>query len=135
MIDALVSGKFIKQPELKVSKNDTPYTNFLLSVSVGEADNIVVSGIAFGDYAEWIAKLGKGDAISVTGALKPTEWQDKATNETRHGLSVTVSDVLSVYDIKKRRKPEPSDISTQQDKPPYNVSKPNDRPFDDPIEF
>jgi len=43
-------------------------------------------------------------------ALKPNEWADKATNIVKHGLSVTVSNSLSVYDIQKRRKPKP-DVS------------------------
>lgn len=117
MLDALISGKFIKQPELKTSQNNKPYCQFLMSVHVGEPENIVVSGIAFGNHAERLAKLGKGDAISVIGALKPTQWQDKNTNETKHGLSVTVADVLSVYDIKKKRNAEASENSTQQGKP------------------
>ncbi len=102
MIDALVSGKLIKQPELKVSQNGNHYTNFLLSRHVDEPKNVVVSCMAFGEVAERIDQLGKGDASAVVGALKPFEWQDSATYETRHGLNLTVSSVLSVYDIKKR---------------------------------
>ncbi|MEI7870105.1 MAG: hypothetical protein WCI11_19655, partial [Candidatus Methylumidiphilus sp.] len=44
-----------------------------------------------------------GDALTVTGALKPSTWADKATGETKHGLNVTVSACLSAYDVKKRR--------------------------------
>ncbi len=104
----------------------------LLSVHVGEPENIVVSGIAFGSHAERIAKLGKGDAVSVIGALKPTEWADKATGESRRGLSVTVADVLSVYDIKKR-KPEASGfVGTYQPPPPYRAGG-QQHEFDDEI--
>jgi single-stranded DNA-binding protein len=139
MLDALISGKLIKQPELKVSQNNKPYCQFLMAVHVGDPDNVVVRGIAFGSHAERVAKLGKGDAVSIIGALKPTEWADKATGETKHGLSVTVSNVLSVYDIKKKRKPDTPDNSTYQGtytpSPPYNANKPHHRPFDDPIGF
>jgi single-stranded DNA-binding protein len=135
MLDALISGKLIKQPEIKTSQNNNQYCYFLLSVHISEPENIIVSGIAFGSHAERIAKLGKGDAVSVIGALKPTEWADKATGETKHGLSVTVADVLSVYDIKKKRKSDIPENSTQQDKQPYNVNKPHVRPFDDPTGF
>jgi hypothetical protein len=103
MIDALISGKLIKDTVLKTGQSGKPYLQFLLSVSIGEPQPVVVSGIAFGETAERIAKLGKGDALSVIGGLKPSEWVDKATGETKHGLSVTVSDCLSVYQIKKRR--------------------------------
>jgi single-stranded DNA-binding protein len=105
MLDALISGKLIKDTELKTGQSGKAYCQFLMTVHVGEPENIVISGIAFGSHAERVAKLGRGDALSVIGALKPTEWQDKATGETRRGLSVTVADVLCVYDIKKRRKP------------------------------
>lgn len=135
MLDALLSGKLIKQPELKTSQNNKQYCQFLLGVHIGVPENIIVSGIAFGSHAERIAKLGKGDAVSVIGALKPTEWQNKATNETKHGLSVTVGNVLSVYDISKKRKADMPDNSTHQDKPPYNVDKPRHKPFDDGIGF
>ena len=131
MLDAHISGKLIKQPELKTGQSGKPYCQFLMTVHVGEPENIVISGIAFGSHAERIAKLGKGDAVSVIGVLKPTEWADKATGETKRGLSVTVSDVLTVYDIKKKRKAETSENITQQDKPPYSMEK----PFDDEIGF
>lgn len=127
MLDALISGKLIKDTELKTSQNGKPYSNFLLSVGINEPENIVVSGIAFGVHAERIAKLSKGDALAVIGALKPTEWQDKATHEDRHGLSVTVADVLTVYDIKKRRKPTEPDGKPNH--PPYG----NPPPYDDEL--
>jgi single-stranded DNA-binding protein len=135
MLDALISGKLIKQSELKTGQSGKPYCQFLLGVHIGEPENIVISGIAFGSHAERIAKLGKGDAVSVIGALKPTEWQDKATDETKHGLSVTVANVLSVYDIKKKRHNEIPDNSTHIDKPPYNVNKPHVMPFNDELGF
>jgi single-stranded DNA-binding protein len=142
-IDVLTNGKLIKDPALKTSQNDNLYCQFLLSVSVGEAENIVISGIAFGIVAERVTKLGKGDAISVIGTLKPTEWQDKATNETKHGLSVIVTDILSVYDIKKRRKVEAPDGTTHTNQtpaqgaylPPANYGKPHERPYDDELTF
>ena len=137
MLDALISGKLIKQPELKVSPNNKQYCQFLLGVHIGEPENIIVSGIAFGSHAERIAKLGKGDAISVIGGLKPSEWADKATGETKRGLSVTVANVLSVYDIKKKRKPDTPENSTHKGTYTllYNAGKPHHRPFDDEIEF
>jgi single-stranded DNA-binding protein len=51
--------------------------------------------------AERLAQLKKGDSLSVAGPLKPTEYEKNG--ETKHGLSVTVNQILSVYDIKKRR--------------------------------
>ena len=103
MIDALVSGKLVKEPELKTGPSGKHFCNFLLSVSINnEPQPIVVSAIAFEAVAERIAKLGKGDSVSVIGSLKPSEWIDKS-GEVKHGLNITVNNALSPYDIKKRR--------------------------------
>ena len=103
MIDALISGKLLRDTELKTSANDNRYCHFMLSVHTGEPAPIIVTGIAFNEVAEKIARLKKGDALTVAGSLKPTEWTDKTTGETKHGLNVTVSNGLTAYDIKKRK--------------------------------
>ncbi len=126
MIDALISGKLIKDPSLRTGQSGNQFAQFMLSVHVGDDESIVVSGLAFGDVAEKIVLLKKGDPLSVVGSLKPTEWEDRNTNETRHGLSVMVNAALSLYDIKKR-KPKPV---------PTSKSKPTVVPdFDDEIAF
>jgi single-stranded DNA-binding protein len=109
MIDALVSGKLIRDPQIKTSANGNQYVQFLMSVSNhGEADTQVISGIGFDEsVVNKINLLKKGDSLAVVGSLKQTEWQDKATNETKHGLSITANQSLSIYDIKKR-KPKPA---------------------------
>jgi single-stranded DNA-binding protein len=103
MIDALITGKLIRDPVLKTGPSGKHYCNFLLSVPTGDVEPVIVSGMAFADAAERIGKLMKGDALSVAGALKPSEWTDKTTGELKHGLNVTVSAALSAYDVKKRR--------------------------------
>lgn len=103
MIEALMSGKLFRDTIIKTSANQNPYCNFILSVHIGEDKPVLVSGIAFNDSAEKIAKLKKGDALSVIGSIKPSRWADKNTGETKHGLTMTVNECLSVYDLKKRR--------------------------------
>ncbi len=103
MIDALISGRLIRDPVTKTAANGKSFVNFLLSVPVGDEEPVIVSGIAFADAAERIGRLGKGDALAVTGSLKPSTWMDKATGEERHGLNVTVSACLSPYDVRKCR--------------------------------
>jgi len=103
MLDALISGKLIKDPRSGNSAGGTAYTQFMLSVPVGEPQPMVITGVAFGDVAGRIAKLQKGDSMSVIGSLKPTEWTDKTTSEIKHGMNVTANNALSVYDIQKRK--------------------------------
>lgn len=130
MLEALVSGKLIKDPSTRTGPSGKPYTQFLLSVSIGEEQPIVVSGIAFGEVAQRISLLKKGDPLAVIGSLKPSEWQDKTTGETKHGLSVTVNNSLSPYDIKKR-KPTPKPDSPE----PKSANGNEPPPYDDDLTF
>jgi single-stranded DNA-binding protein len=129
MIDALVAGRLIQTPTLRTGASGKPFTNFLLSVAVGEDQPVVVSGIAFGEESEKIAKLAKGDPLAVIGSLKPSSWADKATGESKHGLSITVNQSLSPYDIKKKR-------AKPADSPAGNpASGNNPKLFDDELDF
>jgi single-stranded DNA-binding protein len=129
MIDALISGKLIRDTETKISSKGTAYCNFLLAVPIGEEQPVIVSGIAFNDVAERIGRLKKGDAMTVTGALKPSSWNDKSTGEEKHGLSVTVSSCLSAYDVAKRREKKPDSAGQQ------NGYRGQEQPFNDAVPF
>ncbi len=138
MIDALVTGKLIRDPSTKTGASGKPFVSFLLSVHIGDEDSVVVSGIAFNDAAERIGRLGKGDSLAVTGSLKPTNWQDKETGEERHGLNITVSACLSPYDVRKRRSagevsenPKPRPQAAGQREPVHA----EDDGFDDDLSF
>lgn len=126
MIDALVSGKLIKDTTFRTGPSGKPYAQFLLSVHTGEEQPIIVSGIAFGEVAQRVALLKKGDPLAVIGSLKPSEWADKATGETKHGLNITVNNSMSPYDIKKR-KAVPDNQAARSGNEPH--------PFNDDIEF
>ena len=129
MIECLVSGRLIRDATLQTGKSGKPYCQFLLSAPIQDSEPVVISGIAFSETAQRIALLKKGDALSIVGSLKPSEWQDKNTNELKHGLSVTVSSVLTVYDIQKRRgKPKPDQAGN-------TTSGNNPQPYNDDIEF
>ncbi|WP_020561785.1 single-stranded DNA-binding protein [Methylosarcina fibrata] len=128
MIDALITGKLLRDPALKTGSSGKPYCNFLLSVPTNDGEYTLVSGIAFGDVAGRLTKLQKGDALSVAGSLKPSEWADKSTGEIKRGLSITVSAALSAYDVKKRRGGE----SRQSNPAPPSRGYPN---YDDALPF
>jgi len=65
--------------------------------------------------------------------LKPSSWADKTSGETRHGLSITVNQSLSPYDITKRKpKPKP-DAGSSADKPVSGY--PSQLPYNDDLDF
>ncbi|MEI6147231.1 MAG: single-stranded DNA-binding protein, partial [Methylococcales bacterium] len=119
---------------LKTGQSGKHFTQFLLSVSVGEEKPTVVSGIAFTETAEKIAKLKRGDSISIVGALKNSEWVCKTTGNLKQGLSITVSASLSAYDIKKRR-PKAEAQADQHTNNCENGSRYVSMPFNDSIPF
>ena len=81
--------------------------------------------MAFDSIAERIAKLQKGDPLAVVGSLKPSQWIDKVTGALKTGLSVTVNNALSPYDIKKRRPATDSTVNAGS----------HVKPFDDELLF
>lgn len=142
MIDALIAGKLIRDPMTKTGPSGKPYCNFLLSVFTGDESPTLVSGIAFQDVAERIGRLSKGDSLAVTGSLKPSSWNDKATGELKHGLNVTAQAALSPYDVQRRK--GATDAPAQGKTQPRAANGPrngqgNRYPdsggFDDPLDF
>jgi hypothetical protein len=107
MIDALITGKLLKDPVELTGKTGQPFAKFVLSVPTKDGAYALVSGIAFADVAERIGRLHKGDALTVAGELSPSAWTDREGVE-KHGLNVVASAALSAYDIKKRRPKETS---------------------------
>ena len=77
MIDTLIAGKLIQAPSLKTGKTGNSFTNFLLSVHVGEEKPVVVPGIAFADLTQKIAFKGnesltnKGEKSNQIGDFLP----------------------------------------------------------------
>lgn len=72
MIEAMISGKVIKDAEPKVSGSGKEY--LLLIVRHEEA---LVRVMLFGDDAQRLAKVRRGDAVAVVGSLTIGEWQGK----------------------------------------------------------
>jgi single-strand DNA-binding protein len=75
----------------------------------------VVGGIAFGETAKHISRLKAGDALSVSGSLKPSSWTDKVTDEIKYGLSINAKSALSIQDSteKKPSKPNPKPVKAR----------------------
>lgn len=73
MIEAMVSGKLIRDAETKTSASGKPYGLFLVAV----AEDMVCRAMLFGDEQERFAGLKRGDAIGLVGSLQVSIWNEK----------------------------------------------------------
>jgi single-stranded DNA-binding protein len=130
MINALISGRLVKDPVRKIGQSGKPFCNFVLAVNQhNEETTVLVSGICFGDVAEKVSRLKKGDPLTVVGQVAITEWQGK-DGVHKVGLNITVSNALSPYEVSKRR----GTTSAQKQNPsPHDYSGGYNDDFDDEI--
>lgn len=105
MIDALIQGKLLKDPEARQTKAGKPYATARMRVPTTDpAVTIFASVVAFDPEAvAALLALGAGDAVSVAGPLKVGVWTDNNGN-TYPTLDVVADRVLSVYAIRKQRR-------------------------------
>ena len=107
MIAALATGQVVRAPKSGTSASGTRWANTTLRCSTGTdkegaALSSFVSVIAFGDTADKLAKLGQGDAISVQGPMKQTQYTTDS-GEVRHGLEILANNILTPYAVRQRR--------------------------------
>lgn len=122
MITSLISGKLIADPRSGQSANGNGWCRVTVACPVqggkeGEPDSIVATVIAFGDEARKLEKLTKGDSISAVGSSRLSHWE--RNGETRTGLDIVATQVMTPYLIKQKRNHDKDD--TQSDRPPKDV--------------
>jgi single-stranded DNA-binding protein len=113
MLSVLCGGTLIGDPKSRTSATGKPYCTASLRVPAEDADPMLVSIIAFNaDAVAALLVLTKGDFCAVAGRAKLTSWEKDG--EQRHGLSVTADQVLTIYQIEKRRKraAAPEEVTT-----------------------
>ncbi|MFV0601951.1 MAG: single-stranded DNA-binding protein [Brachymonas sp.] len=103
MIDGLVAGRVYGQPQSRNDANGKPYAFGKVRAATKEGDSLFVSVIVFGDAVGPFLALGDGDSVALAGSLTPKAWTDKATGEPRAGLDMQVHQVLSIYQLQKKR--------------------------------
>jgi single-stranded DNA-binding protein len=101
VLDVLISGKLIRDPVSRTGQSGKPFTTALLRCDTGEEEQTLVSVIAFNEVSERLSRLKAGDGVAIVGSAKLSSWEKDG--ETKHGLSVTASSVLSAFDVKRRR--------------------------------
>ena len=107
MINALLAGQLASQPKSGTSASGVTWANCIVRCPVGnnretgDAEVTFVSLACFGTEAEKLARMDRGDAISATGNIKQSSYTKDGVE--RHGLSMTASAILTVYQVKRRR--------------------------------
>lgn len=106
MFNVLITGKLTKPPRPGTGKNGQPYCTASLRVPVQgareeEPDHVFASVIAFGDDARKLGRLGQGDAVSLSGQARISQWERDERQQI--GLNVTVTGILTAYQIRQRR--------------------------------
>lgn len=119
MFDGLLGGKIYGQPAQRTGKNNNTFVVAKMRVPVAEGEGMFASLIAFDSKAQTaLLALSDGDAASVAGAVTVKVWTGHQDGVPRPAVDVVVSQVLSVYAIKKKRdKAQGTDDDQPQQQP------------------
>lgn len=96
MIDGLIAGRLMGDPERRQGKGETTFVVARVRAQTQEGEALMVNLIAF-DSAPCAALLGlrDGDSVSAAGHLNPKVWTDKQGN-TKPALDLVAHRVVSV---------------------------------------
>lgn len=105
MIAALIQGTLVRDPVERTTSKGKPYTTVQVRVPAG--DEVLFVGVAAFDAtgAARLAQMKQGGTVAVAGTLETTTWAGKDGDE-RKGWRLTATEVLSVYQARKRREVE-----------------------------
>lgn len=102
MIHALVQGELAADPKQRTSAAGKAFITAQMKTTAGD-ESLLIGLAAFGSTGDKLGALKKGDALAVTGALKPNVWTDREGQE-RRGWNLTATAVLTLYEVGKRKK-------------------------------
>lgn len=101
MLTALASGTLVANPVQRETAAAKPYVTAQLRTPT-EDDAVIISVIAFdAGTCSALAKLKKGDALSVTGRAKLAKWQGREGERT--GLQMVAERILTLYEVRSKR--------------------------------
>ncbi len=132
MFEVLISGKLVRDPQVRVGQSGKPFTTALVRIPIEGEEANLASVIAFGDVGEQLGRLKASSAVCLSGAAKLSSWE--RDGELRHGLNVTASAILSLHEANKRQGAAPERRSPAA--APQRTAPPATEPeFDDPLPF
>ena len=103
MISALIQGELIGEPKLRMTSAGKPFATAMVRVSAG-AEAVLISVTAFSEGAQAILlRLKAGDSLGASGVMELNLWKD-STGQEHRGWRLTAHQVMTVYEVGKRRK-------------------------------
>jgi single-stranded DNA-binding protein len=95
MIDGLIAGRLIGDPERRQGKGDSTYVVARVRAQSSENEHLMVNLIAFDAVpCAVLLALRDGDSVAAAGALNPKVWTDKQGN-TKPALDLVAHRVVS----------------------------------------
>lgn len=96
MIDGLIAGRLIGDPERRKGKGDSSFVVARVRAQTSEDEHLIVNLIAFDDApCAVLLTLQDGDSVSAAGHLNPKVWTDKQGN-TKPALDLVAHRVMGV---------------------------------------
>lgn len=106
-LDVLIQGKVRGAVTVKTASNGNPYALFKLTTTDKKNEGVLCGCIAFSDsVVEVLQRLSDGDSIAVSGEAAISTWTAQ-DGTPRHGLDVTVHQVLTAYHLGRKRSDKP----------------------------
>jgi single-stranded DNA-binding protein len=81
MIDGLIAGRLMGDPERRQGKGETTFVVARVRAQTSDGENLIINVIAFDDApCASLLNLRDGDSVAATGHLAPKVWTDKQGN-------------------------------------------------------
>ena len=114
MLSVLIEGTLTAAPVSRTSAKGSAFTTAQMRVAGEDGETVWCSVIAFHvAAAEALAGLASGDAVAIAGHAALSQWEKNG--ETRVGLKVTATRVLTAYGAGQRRKAAARSDAAQRD--------------------
>ena len=95
MIDGLIAGRLVGDPERRQGKGDTTFVVARVKAQSNEGEGLMVNLIAFDDApCAALLALRDGDSLAAAGHLNPKVWTDKQGN-TKPALDLVAHRVIA----------------------------------------
>jgi single-stranded DNA-binding protein len=103
MIDALIAGTLVGEPQHRRSGNGNPYLLARMRVPQGDGPVLFAAVFVFDAEArEQLMTCGAGDSVCIAGALKVDVWKPD-DGEPRVNMTITANAFVSAYHVRRRR--------------------------------